>query len=336
MTEEQGSDAFYILDRPCVLGEGPIYRASDSTLHYVDCIHNPPQLHILTIHPETGDAVHGGVSWESTSCDHTNRSKDGLRVLDLKDSVTVMGFRKNVPESYICLYYQGIAFLDEMTGKLDVLKEIIPKEERSIRRFNDGGVDPAGRFWGAEIDVKALSYGRNGVPKEHGKPLGRLWRYDPDGTLTQMEDGLVCGNGIGWSPDAKTMYLHDSAAQYIYAYDYDNATGNISNKRVLRCFIGTPHEPDGMVVDTEGNLWVAMFGGSCVMVLDPSGNTIKTIKYPARNMACTTWGGKDHDVIYAVSAYDKKDDRVPGDQGGHLFKYHPQGSKGQPKFEFAG
>lgn len=335
VNEIEGGDAFYVLDRPCVLGEGPIYRASDSTLHYVDCIHDPPQLHILSVDPETGEAVEAGAKLAESSVAKTNRSKPGLRVLDLEDSVTVMAFRKDVPGSYICLYYQGFAFMDEQTGRLEVLKEIIPKEERHVRRFNDGGVDPAGRFWGAEIDVKGLSHGRNNLPADHGRPCGRLWRYDPDGTVKQMADGLVCGNGIGWSPDKKTMYLHDSCAQYIYAYDYDNESGDISNARVLRCFIDTPHEPDGMVVDSEGNIWVAMFGGHCVMVLDPQGNTIKTIKAPARNMACTTWGGKNHNIIYAVSAYDKTPNRDPSDQGGHLFKYHVD-AQGQPKYDFAG
>ena len=259
----------------------------------------------------------------------------GLRVLPLEDSVTVMCFRKNVKNSYICLYYQGIAFMDEVTGKLQVVKEIIPISDRSIRRFNDGGVDPAGRFWAAEIDVKALSYGANKLPADYGKPLGRLWRYEPDGTLTQMEDGLVCGNGIGWSLDLKTMYLNDSAAQFTFAYDYDNATGDITNKRVFKDFRGTVHEPDGMVLDSEGNLWIAMYGGNCVMVLDPQGNEIKRINSPAKSMACTTWGGKNNNIIYAVSAWNKAPTRKPTDQGGHIFKYHTQ-SDGIAKFEFAG
>lgn len=125
---------------PMVLGEAPIYRASDSTLHWVDALKEPSELHILHINPETG------------------APKGEARVLVLEDSVTVHYFRKDVPGSYICAYYGGVAFMDEKTGKLEIVKEIIPKEERSERRFNDGGVDAKGRFWLAEIDKKVLLF----------------------------------------------------------------------------------------------------------------------------------------------------------------------------------
>ena len=97
-----------------------------------------------------------------------------------------------------------MAFLDEATGKLEVVKEIIPTDQRDALRFNDGGVDCKGRFWLAEIDKKAMGYGPGKLPKEFGAPKGRLWRYDPDGSLHKMADGLICGNGLAWSPDFKT------------------------------------------------------------------------------------------------------------------------------------
>lgn len=169
-----------------VLGEAPIYRAEDSTLHYVDCLKEPAELHILKLDPTTGEAQDGQP-----------------RIIQLEESVTVQFFRENKP-GYICAYFAGVAFLDEETGKLEILKEIIPQDERSIRRFNDGGVDVMGRFWLAEIDRKALSLGMGRLPQDYGEPLGRLWRYDPDGSLHLMEKGLVCGNGLAWSPDNKT------------------------------------------------------------------------------------------------------------------------------------
>jgi sugar lactone lactonase YvrE len=124
---------------PMVLGEAPIYRASDSTLHWVDALKEPAELHILKVNPESGDAI------------------GDARVLVLEDSVSVHFFRKDVQGSYICAYYSGVAFMDEQTGKLEVLKEIIPTSQRSERRFNDGGVDAKGRFWLAEIDKTVSS-----------------------------------------------------------------------------------------------------------------------------------------------------------------------------------
>lgn len=177
-----------------VLGESPIYRASDSTLHWVDCLITPPELHILHLDPTTHQPL--GPS----------------KRIPLSDSVSVLFFRQSHPKSYICAYYQGIAFLDEDTGKLEVVKEIIPAQERGLRRFNDGGVDAKGRLWLAEIDVRAAAAvdavasdeGKERVLEELGEPVGRLWRYDPDGTLHLMDRGVVCGNGVGWSPDWKS------------------------------------------------------------------------------------------------------------------------------------
>lgn len=227
----EGGKAWYRCYQPMVLGEAPIYRASDSTLHWVDCLQEPAELQILQIDPETGDP------------------KGEARVLKLEDSVTVQFFRKNVPKSYICAYYQGIAYLDEETGKLEVVKEIIPTSQRDEFRFNDGGIDAKGRFWLAEIDKKAMAYGPNKLPESYGEPKGRLWRYDPDGSLHEMAKGVICGNGLAWSPDNKTMYLNDSVAMKVYAYEFDLESGSITNRRLLIDRRSTFGEPDGMVVE---------------------------------------------------------------------------------------
>lgn len=169
-----------------VLGEAPIYRASDSTLHWVDCLTEPAELHILHVDPDTGAA------------------QGRARVLKLQDSVSVAFFRRGKPGSYIAAYYQGICFVDEETGKFEILKEIIRTDQRDEFRFNDGGIDAKGRFWLAEVDKKAMAYGANKLPASYGEPKGRVWRYDPDGSLHLMEKGYICGNGLSWSPDNKT------------------------------------------------------------------------------------------------------------------------------------
>lgn len=192
-----------------VLGESPIYRASDSTLHWVDCLITPPELHILHLDPTTHQPL--GPS----------------KRLPLSDSVSVLFFRQSHPKSYICAYYQGIAFLDEDTGKLEVVKEIIPAQERGLRRFNDGGVDAKGRLWLAEIDVRAAAAvdavasdeGKERVLEELGEPVGRLWRYDPDGTLHLMDRGVICGNGVGWSPDWKNSECFSSLCFYFFFFE---------------------------------------------------------------------------------------------------------------------
>lgn len=86
-------------------------------------------------------------------------------------------------------------------------------------------------------------------------------------------------------------------------------------------------------ISVNGDLWIAMWGTSCVMCYDPDGNHVKDIRFSAKNMACTAWGGLNNDTLYIASATDKAG--TPGDDGGHLFKYHV-GVQGLPKFEFKG
>lgn len=232
-----------------VLGEGPMYRASDSTLHWFDVLSNPSELYILPTDPVTG--LPAGEA----------------RIHQLKDSISVAAFRKNKPGSYIAAYYQGICFLDEGGGEFEIVKEIISTNERDQRRFNDGGVDARGRFWLAEIDVLATAFPLGNIPEEYGVPRGRLWRYDPDGSLhCMLSDGIVCGNGVKWSNDNKTsefvlqivfrvklrkesVYLNDSVGMKITAFDFDLETGSISNQRTLVDFRDAGGEPDGMVVE---------------------------------------------------------------------------------------
>ncbi|WWC64378.1 uncharacterized protein I303_106988 [Kwoniella dejecticola CBS 10117] len=314
----EGGGPWLKLNSPMVLGEAPLYREEDKTLHYVDCLKEPAELHILQL-------------------DNQGEATGQPKIYQLEESVTVHFFRENQPD-YICAYFAGVAFMKEDEQgqmKLEILKEIIPQNERSIRRFNDGGVDCQGRFWLAEIDRKALSLGMGRLPADYGEPLGRLWRYDPDGSLHLMEKGLVCGNGLAWSPDNMTMYLNDSAAGLVFAYDFDIPTGNLSNKRLFIDRRDLGGEPDGMVVSVDGNLWIAMWASSRVMVYDSKGKHLKDIKFSARNMACTSWGGPNYDTLYIASAMDKRPNKRSDDDGGHLFKYHV-GVEGVRKYKFKG
>jgi len=181
-----------------------------------------------------------------------------------------------------------------------------------------------------------MRYGAGGLPVGFGEPLGKLYRFDPDGELHLLDRGILCGNGIAWSPDNSTMYYNDSVAQVTYAYDFDLESGNISNKRVFIDRRGTFGEQDGMVADSEGNLWIAVYGSNSVMMYDPKGTLRKRIMFPAYRVTCTTWGGKNHDILYLTSGKSEKPDEQPDDQGGHIFRYKPKGFKGQPKYEFDG
>ena len=112
-----------------------------------------------------------------------------------------------------------------------------PEPDKPGNRFNDGKCDRQGRLWAGTMgDV------------EWDSPIGSLYRFDADNKVTRMEEGIACSNGLGWSPDSKTMYFSESFRYRIFAYDFDAATGNISNRRVfatrrsqLRRFPRRPH-----------------------------------------------------------------------------------------------
>jgi sugar lactone lactonase YvrE len=184
------STPWYAHEPRIKLGESPIYRESDSTLHWVDFISKPCKIYILPIDP--------------VSCDVLGPP----RVIELPDHyISVIRFRKNVPGSYICAYARGIAFLDENTGKVEVVKELISKEESALGLTRkDGGIDPQGRFWVGGLDLAVLQRRSRGQKEPEGGWKGRtkLWMYEEGGKCEVKAENVICGNGIGWSPDGKS------------------------------------------------------------------------------------------------------------------------------------
>ena len=151
----------------------------------------------------------------------------------------------------------GFLFLDPATGEIDQIAELEAPEPGT--GMNDGKCDPAGRFWAGTKDTGG-----------HG-PVGALYRLDTEKQLTRVVTGVTISNGLGWSPDARTMYYIDSATYRIDAFDYDVTSGAVSNRRP---HVEIPRPwglPDGMTVDEEGFLWVAFWGGSAVRRLAPDG-----------------------------------------------------------------
>jgi len=118
--------------------------------------------------------------------------------------------------------------------------------------MNDGACDPQGRFWGGTL------------ADDHHEGGGALYRLERDGRTELMLDGLTISNGLGWSPDGGTMYLVDSGPRVIHAFAFDAGHGTISAGRILLTVPGGAGAPDGMTVDTVGDLWVVIYGGGRV------------------------------------------------------------------------
>ena len=182
----------------------------------------------------------------------------------------------------------GIHRLDIATGQLTLLAN--PLRDPSLR-FNDGKCDPAGRFWVGTFDL------------EQKPGAGTLYRYDPDGRLHVMLRHITNSNGISWSLDNKTMYYIDTPTLTVQAFDYDNATGAIANPRVVVHFPEGQGWPDGMTIDAEGMLWVALWGGGTVHRYNPgTGALLQVIAVPAPFTSSCAFGGPDLKTLYVTTA----------------------------------
>lgn len=155
-------------------------------------------------------------------------------------------------------------------------------------RANDGACDAAGRFW----------IGTMGLDDTPG--AGALYRYD--GSLERMLDGVTLSNGIGWSRDDTCMYYIDSPAQRIDVFDFELAAGRLSDRRRFVSIDERDGIPDGLTVDDEDGVWVALYGGSCVRRYDERGNLDVVLELPAENVTSCCFGGDDRRSLFVTTA----------------------------------
>ena len=218
----------------------------------------------------------------------------------------------------------GFAHVEPSTGQVRPLGE--PVDPRPETRFNDGKCDPAGRLW----------VGTMGFNSEPG--MGSLYMLDVNGRVEVKIPSVTVSNGICWSSDARTMYYIDTPTQEVWAFDYDVKTGAISNRRVAVQIPKREGSPDGMTIDADGNLWVALWGGSAVACYDPaSGKLITKIELPCEQVTSCAFGGPDLEDLYITTARVGYTPEKLAQQplAGRLFHVRP-GVKGLPAFAYAG
>ena len=179
--------------------------------------------------------------------------------------------------------------LTDRVGAIEAVIEL-PFEPES-NRTNDGAVDPRGRLFQGTLSHT-----------EPGSPVAALHRVDGDGTARRVVDGVMISNGIGWSPDQATMYYIDTLTFRVDRFDYDPDTGEIEGRRPFVTFDGSTGGPDGMTVDADGCLWVAMFGGYRVQRFSPEGEPLETVVTPGSpQTTCCCFGGPDLDTLYITT-----------------------------------
>jgi sugar lactone lactonase YvrE len=157
-------------------------------------------------------------------------------------------------------------------------------------RFNDGKVDPRGRVF-----VGTLSM--SGTPG-----VGALHRFGPDGGISTVLDRVSLSNGLGWSPDGATFYHVDTPTGAIDAYEYELSTGAIDRRRTFARIADTDGIPDGLCVDDDGGVWVALYGGSAVLRFDAEGRLDARVEFDVPNITSCGFGGPDRATLFITTA----------------------------------
>ena len=189
-------------------------------------------------------------------------------------------------------------------------------------RMNDGGCDPQGRFY-----CGTMAY-------DESPGAGSLYRLDPDLSVITVLTDVTISNGLQWSADGTLAYYNDTPTRRITVFDFDPDAGSMINPRA---FVSLPDDepgaPDGMAIDTDGGIWIALWGGSAVHRYSPSGQLDVIIDLPVSNVTACTFGGDDLETLYVTtSRQGLADDDQPA--AGAVFIAHP-GVTGLPPHPFA-
>ncbi len=252
-----------------LLGEGPVWDAARERLLWVDI--------------DAGQVLEGRLVRDSVRVDRRHEFGEtvGAVVCDRDGRLLVAG-RKGL------LTVEGgePSPGDGAGGGHAYLVDLVPDGKDS--RLNDGACDPAGRFL-----VGSLA-----LDDRHGQEC--LYRHEADGTVTTIDADLGLSNGLAWSPDLSTMYSVDSVPGTIWARAYDAVTGAYGERRVL---LEVPDgTPDGMCVDADGNLWIALWGAAQVRCHSPGGEHLATVEVAAPNVTSVAFVGTRLDTLLVTSA----------------------------------
>jgi sugar lactone lactonase YvrE len=283
------------LDVHAELGECPIWSVEEQALYFVDI---------------KGRALH---RFAPATGEH--------RAFAMPEEIGCIGFRKG--GGFIAGFRSGLWLLDADGSRVRKLADN-PEDQRTSR-FNDGRVDPAGRYLAGTIDE----------PKDSGK--AHLYRYDSRG-LSTLASGLLTSNGVAFSPDGRTLYHSDTPTFTVWRYAYDPATGEATDKTLFVRLQPTEADrgrPDGAAVDAQGCYWTALFEGGRIQRYAPDGRLLAEFPVPARCPTMVCFGGPDLKTLYVTSARTgrSKDELAAFPHSGSLFTM-PVDVPGLPEYTF--
>jgi sugar lactone lactonase YvrE len=211
---------------------------------------------------------------------------------------------------------RGIAHLS-VDGTIRPLAGLAPPGTR----MNDAACDPAGRFWAGTVGDRPRAAG--------------LYRFGAHGDVEQMLDGLTTSNGLDWSPDVRTMYLADSGPRIVQAFDFDADRGTIANPRVLIRIASEVGTPDGLTVDADGDLWVAIWGAGRIHRYTAGGELREELIVPAAQSTSCAFAGPGLRRLYVTTATEHwtDDQRRADPQAGLVYRFETSAT-GRPAAPF--
>lgn len=244
-----------------------------------------------------------------------------FRIIPVEDNVGAMGLYDS--EKMIAVVKEGFAFIGKKEGEIHFIKR--PEDALPETRFNDGKCDPRGRFFAGTMSLKGE------------KNRGSLFTLEKDLTVSKQVKDISVSNGLCWSPDLRYFYYIDTPTYQVSRFDYDGASGHISNRKVAINLSVRDGAPDGMTIDEEGKLWIAHWDGAQLTRWDPStGQKLLSIPFPVSRITSCTFGGAQLQDLYVTTASAGLSVKQIQNQplAGALFIVRDCGYKGMKAFTF--
>lgn len=290
------------------LGEGPHWDIATQSLYLVD-------IHGKTIYkyvPSTGQQTQ--ITFEKpVSFIIPVKSKRDQFIISLERELNIITW-------------------DGQSQEVSNIEKIAEVDQGTGNRINDGKVDPSGRLWAGTMGPEPE---RLKIEPERGS----LFSLNNSGEVAYHVDKIGISNGLAWNKDRTKLYYVDSFKGSVDAFDFDIVNGTISNRTPI--FTVSKHDinglPDGLTIDVDGNLWVAVFNSYSVVKIDPRipETLLQTVKIPALQVTSVAWGGIDLDVLFVTSgSFTVDGEELSSPNDGATFKVTGLGTKGLPADNF--
>jgi len=263
------------------LGESPMWRADEQALYWVD--------------------------WYGPTLRRKRMGEEKIESWTIPNETILGSFVFASNGRLLIAVDSGLKLFDPATGKATPFAD--PNEARPGVGYNDSKLDRQGRLWVGTFDLPET------------QPRGILYCVEPSGQWSVADSGFAVCNGPAFSPDGGTMYFSDSMGRQVLAYDIEANSRIPTNRRVFAQFSPDDGVPDGLTVDAEGGLWVALYGGGRLIRFAPDGSVIKSYDLPCPVVTAAGFGGPDMTTLFVTTGWSpgiQRADDEPG-PGGAVF-----------------